>query len=74
MHFISEFTQLTQEKRRNMPGPLRRTSAAYMMKKKKGGCLMREKLAQIERLKMRYGTVNAVTDVSFELYEERFWH
>ena len=30
---------------------------------------MREKLAQIERLKMRYGTVNAVTDVSFELYE-----
>lgn len=30
---------------------------------------MREKLAQIEQLKLSYGSVRAVTDVSFELYE-----
>ena len=30
---------------------------------------MREKLAQIEQLKLSYGSVRAVSDVSFELYE-----
>ena len=30
---------------------------------------MREKLAQIEQLKLSYGLVRAVSDVSFELYE-----
>lgn len=30
---------------------------------------MREKLAQIEQLKLNYGTVKAVRDVSFELYK-----